>query len=74
MYEALRRLAASKAISIRVFQENSCSACTFSTSHTSYMAWPGTGFLGGIMLVGEDRLVIDADSGELTACCCIETF
>ena len=26
------------------------------------------------MLVGGDRLVIDAESGELTACCCIETF
>lgn len=38
------------------------------------MACPGTGFLGGIMLVGGDRLVIEAESGELTACCCIETF
>ena len=38
------------------------------------MACPGTGFLGGIILVGGDRLVIDAESGEFTACCCIETF
>lgn len=34
------------------------------------IAWPGTGFLGGIMLVDGDGLVIEAESGELVACCC----